>query len=196
MGTNSKWYVEKPCEHCGKVFLARRHEPWGEPHRFCSRPCWLESKSRFWTKRKCEQCQKEFRLPPSSLKRSGGGRFCSRQCKLEHWRLHGKDHPRNGAPHRHVSGYVYEYAPEHHSVQGKAYKRVLQHRLVMERILGRMLRPWENVHHKDGVRSNNAEDNLELWVVNQPPGQTAEYLRELVEARRRILELEAMLKSI
>lgn len=54
----------------------------------------------------------------------------------------------------------------------KAY----EHRLVMEKILGRELLPGENVHHRDGNRSNNSEPNLELWIVNQPPGQRKEDL--------------------
>lgn len=37
-----------------------------------------------------------------------------------------------------------------------------QHRLVMEQMLGRKLRPEEVVHHKDRNRSNNSPDNLQL----------------------------------
>lgn len=39
---------------------------------------------------------------------------------------------------------------------------VLEHRLVVARILGRPLRPSESVHHLDGNRSNNAPENLQL----------------------------------
>lgn len=47
----------------------------------------------------------------------------------------------------------------------------LEHRLVMEAILGRPLWGDENVHHKDGNRLNNDPDNLELWSTKQPKGQ-------------------------
>lgn len=47
----------------------------------------------------------------------------------------------------------------------------MEHRLVMARLLGRPLRADESVHHRNGDRTCNAPDNLELWSPYQPSGQ-------------------------
>lgn len=45
-----------------------------------------------------------------------------------------------------------------------------EHRVIMERELGRKLKKGENVHHRDGNKRNNDVGNLEVWSHRQPPG--------------------------
>lgn len=58
-------------------------------------------------------------------------------------------------------GYVLVRAPKDHPRAQKSGV-IYEHRLVMEKMLGRYLEEWEIVHHKDGVRDNNDPSNLEL----------------------------------
>ncbi len=55
-------------------------------------------------------------------------------------------------------------------------QRYLEHRWVMEQMLGRKLEPDEEVHHKNRVRDDNDPSNLELWCTPQPRGGRAEDL--------------------
>jgi hypothetical protein len=53
------------------------------------------------------------------------------------------------------------------------YRRIQEHRHVMEQMLGRKMKDFETVHHKNGRRADNRPENLELWVKAQPAGQRA-----------------------
>lgn len=66
---------------------------------------------------------------------------------------------RGGAAALNQQGYVLEYCPDHPRVNGST---VLQHRLVMECTLGRLLEPYEVVHHLNGDRTDNRASNLQV----------------------------------
>jgi hypothetical protein len=71
---------------------------------------------------------------------------------------------------------------------GSKGKHMLEHRSVMEQLLGRALRTHENVHHKNGDRLDNRPENLELWSTSQPAGQRVEDL--VVWAREILMQYE------
>lgn len=52
--------------------------------------------------------------------------------------------------------------------KGREYR---EHRLVMEKMIGRKLEKHETVHHKNGVRDDNRPENLELWSTHHSHGQ-------------------------
>jgi hypothetical protein len=70
-------------------------------------------------------------------------------------------------------------------LQGKS---VLEHRKVMEEILGRPMLPEETVHHMNGVRDDNRPENLELWVSTRSGQRVADLIAFVVEHYRAEVE--------
>jgi hypothetical protein len=128
---------------------------------------------RKFTTAPCRQCGKLFQRPD---KRSAG--FCSRAC-FHAW-FHGPNHANwRGGRNVMSHGYVQIQCPNHpHADQ---YGYVLEHRLVMERHLGRVLASDELVHHRNGNKQDNRLDNLELTTrpeharMHRPQGRWSKY---------------------
>jgi hypothetical protein len=73
--------------------------------------------------------------------------------------LSGKDHPRWTGGRHITNGYVSVYAPGH---PRKCNNYVYEHILVMENSIGRKLTRVENVHHINGIKTDNRIENLLL----------------------------------
>lgn len=112
--------------------------------------------------RTCLTCGKTFHAFPSHIAR-GEGRYCSLSCSAK-----ARTGPQHGSwkgGQTIINGYVFVYAPGHHLATTRGYAP--EHRLVMERIIGRPLLPEEVVHHIDRNRLNNLPDNLQLMSQSE-----------------------------
>jgi len=61
-----------------------------------------------------------------------------------------------------LGGYIKIKSRDHPAADMKGY--VLEHRIVMEKILGRYLTNSEKIHHRNGIKNDNRPENLELVV--------------------------------
>lgn len=61
-------------------------------------------------------------------------------------------------------GYVWLYRPEHPDAVGNY---MAEHRLVMERLVGRRLQTDEHVHHRNHMKHDNHPDNLCLMSQSE-----------------------------
>lgn len=115
----------------------------------------------------CIKCGKPF---IALGKPSRPRKYCSKECRNKDRSVNfkGAKHPNWGGGRTLRQGYVLVKKPEHPDAGFRGY--ILEHRLVMEGIIGRRLESYENVHHKNGIKHDNRPENLELWSRPQPTG--------------------------
>ncbi len=152
---------EATCRKCSAVFETRT-----PIQIYCSVRCRRDAR-RARIVKTCQECSADYHSLDSRQ------RFCSRRCARlgARWKRGARAYNWKGGRAK-TSGYVRARAPDHPRAT-KGYPYVLEHILVMEKILGRYLLPNERVHHRNGKRDDNRRENLELWKMKDPPGVRA-----------------------
>ncbi len=109
-----------------------------------------------------------------NLYKNGKSPWLGRKLTEEHkqkcgeWQIGEKSPKWKGGRHKSQFGYIHIYNPKHPFANGNY---VFEHRLVMEKMLGRFLKPKEKVHHINGMRDDNRPKNLTLVIQNPHYGK-------------------------
>lgn len=136
----------------------------------------------------CSRCRKQNDKKPCA----NCGQLKQRKssnCKTCY--LQSKQYPNSNKLHLTKDGYSYVYFRSHPYADKSG--RVLEHRLVMEKKLKRYLLPHENIHHRNGIKSDNRIENLELWTRFQPTGARVE---DVVKWAKEVLRLYGDVSSV
>ena len=153
-----RWLGDKikyVCPICGKEFRAYHKDA-----KYCSVDCKSKSQRKGKRTLTCDNCGKTYKVYPSVVKwnklRGRKNNFCSRKCQSE-FRA-GK--PTGEGRYVNERGYVLVLDPGHPRPVAGHY--IYEHRAVMEKHSGRILREDEHIHHIDGDRQNNSVENLRI----------------------------------
>lgn len=170
-----------PCETCGTPVYANRSARAKRQGRFCSKPCYDKWQSKPPVIKPCRVCGKEMRHKPSQA----AVQTCSRACHALGRILRPLDRIHNGKPAKLDNhGYVMLWEPAHPNKTLKGWQ--YEHRLVVEKRLGRYLTSDEQVDHINGIKGDNRPMNLQVLTAGQHSSKTSiTNWKQLAEYRKR-----------
>lgn len=87
--------------------------------------------------------------------------------------------------------YIMLLVPNHPHCDNSGY--VMEHRVIAEKLIGRYLTRGEVVHHKNGIKTDNRPENLEVMTITQHRKEHMDAHSKLHEARQEIERLKALL---
>lgn len=156
-----------PCSVCGKEFY-RQASYIAQGRHLCSRKCTNAWQARNQIKKTCPQCSVEFSVRPCNAHVT----HCSRACMVVSQTKRPTGRMHNGRPVlQNHAGYLTVYEPDHPAANVSG--RILEHRWVVEQLLGRRLETTEQVHHINGEKDDNRPENLQIMTPTEHSKLTA-----------------------
>lgn len=149
---NKKSKIKKVCLNCNRIFYSYT---WTK-QKYCCKNCYFKHHKRYNVKYYCKTCRVKVKAQRKFCKK------CYKNFLLTHNRKINKDYYKNHIYRQYSgNGYVLVKAKKDHPYKNtRGY--IYEHRLVMEKHIGRYLKPEEVVHHLNGVKDDNRLENLLL----------------------------------
>lgn len=203
--------MEVACCICKKIVKKSNNEIERNKNNYCSRKCYYGEK-----KANCIIC-----LEPLNQE-NGYNKFCN-NCYLKDYsndpkniekiRSYSRNYQRKkkGIPIElplllgksglgHINSYGYKLICKKGHPNSSSKGHIAEHTFIMSEHLGRALIKGESVHHKNGIKTDNRIENLELWSKAQPPGQRVEdkilFYKEFLEQYGAKVDLSTILYPV